>query len=206
MDKINKAPALLVMMIILVADQFTKVLVRMNMELYHSIPVLEKLFGDTFMLTHVNNTGAAFSIGFSSDVVNRVFFISTTVLALIFIIYLLYQSTHRIQVLAFGLVMGGALGNLIDRVLYGGVTDFINVDFPDFIMQRFPIFNIADSAIFIAVCLLIIDMFFYQGCSSGRDCPSGARTTSDSDQGDINERYHFNHAGPFLISGAHGPA
>lgn len=160
MDKINKAPALLVMMIILVADQFTKVLVRMNMELYHSIPVLEKLFGDTFMLTHVNNTGAAFSIGFSSDVVNRVFFISTTVLALIFIIYLLYQSTHRIQVLAFGLVMGGALGNLIDRVLYGGVTDFINVDFPDFIMQRFPIFNIADSAIFIAVCLLIIDMFF----------------------------------------------
>jgi signal peptidase II len=160
MDKINKAPALLVMMIILVADQITKVLVRLNMEMYHSIPVLEKLFGDTFMLTHVNNTGAAFSIGFSSDVVNRIFFIATTVLALIFIVYLLYQSTHRIQVIAFGLVMGGALGNLIDRVLHGGVTDFINVDFPDFIMQRFPIFNIADSAIFIAVCLLIIDMFF----------------------------------------------
>ncbi|MDD2361314.1 MAG: signal peptidase II, partial [Syntrophaceticus schinkii] len=65
-----------------------------------------------------------------------------------------------IQVIAFGLVMGGAWGNLIDRVLYGGVTDFINVDFPDFIMERFTIFNIADSAIFIAVTLLIIDMLF----------------------------------------------
>jgi signal peptidase II len=112
------------------------------------------------MFTHVTNTGAAFSIGFSSDLVNRIFFITTTLLALIFIIYLLYQSTHRIQVLAFGLVMGGALGNLIDRIIFGGVTDFINVDFPDFIMHRFPIFNVADSSIFIAVCLLIIDMFF----------------------------------------------
>lgn len=158
--KLSKTPAFLVMMIILVADQFTKVLVRLNMEMSHSIPVLENIFGHTFMLTHVNNTGAAFSIGFSSAVVNRIFFITITLLALVFIVYLLYQSIHRIQVLAFGLVMGGALGNLIDRILHGGVTDFINVDFPDFIMQRFPIFNIADSAIFIAVCLLIIDMFF----------------------------------------------
>jgi len=158
--KLNKAPAYLLMMIILFADQLTKVLVRVNMDMYHSIPVLDKIFGHTFMLTHVHNTGAAFSIGFSSDLVNRIFFIITTIIALAVIIYLLYQSTHRIQVIAFGLVMGGACGNLIDRVLYGGVTDFINVDFPDFIMERFPIFNIADSAIFIAVTLLIIDMLF----------------------------------------------
>lgn len=160
MDKLHKAPAYLVMMIILVFDQLTKVLIRLNLEIYHSIPVLEKVFGNTFRLTHVNNTGAAFSIGFSSDTINRIFFIVVTLLALVFILYLLYQSTHRIQVIAFGLVLGGALGNLIDRVLYGGVTDFIDVDFPDFIMQRFPIFNIADSAIFIAVCLLIIAMIF----------------------------------------------
>jgi len=112
------------------------------------------------MFTYVINTGAAFSIGFQSAMVNRIFFIAITLLALVFILYLLYQSTHRIQIFAFGLVMGGAIGNLIDRILRGGVTDFINVDFPDFIMQRFPIFNIADSAIFIAVCLLIIDMIF----------------------------------------------
>ena len=160
MSKIKTYPAFLIMAAILILDQLSKIVVRATISLHHSIPVLERLFGDTFMLTHVTNTGAAFSIGFSSDLVNRIFFITTTLLALIFIIYLLYQSTHRIQVLAFGLVMGGALGNLIDRIIFGGVTDFINVDFPDFIMYRFPIFNVADSSIFIAVCLLIIDMFF----------------------------------------------
>jgi signal peptidase II len=160
MTKLKIAPAYLVMMIVLLVDQITKTLVRMNVDLYHSIPVLSRLFGDTFLLTHVNNTGAAFSIGFASDTLNRVFFISITVIALIFIIYLLHQSKHRLQVFAFGLVMGGALGNLIDRILHGGVTDFINVDFPDIIMERFPVFNVADSAIFLAVCLLIIDMLF----------------------------------------------
>ncbi|MCB5252761.1 MAG: signal peptidase II [Candidatus Cloacimonadaceae bacterium] len=166
--KLKIAPAYLIMMIVLVVDQITKLLVRTNIELYHSVPVLANLFGDTFLLTHVNNTGAAFSLGFSSDVVNRVFFIATTCIAMIFIVYLLYQSTHRIQVVAFGLVMGGALGNLIDRILLGGVTDFINVDFPDFIMHRFPIFNVADSCIFIAVCLLIIDLFFIKDAPAAK--------------------------------------
>ncbi|MCB5259397.1 MAG: signal peptidase II [Candidatus Cloacimonetes bacterium] len=160
MRNINTSYAYLIMGLILILDQISKVLVRTFMHMYQSIPILKSVFGETFMLTRVNNTGAAFSIGFSSDQTNRIFFIITTVLALIFILYLLYQSIHRIQVIAFGLVLGGALGNLIDRFLFGGVTDFINVDFPDFIMQRFPIFNIADSSIFIAVCLLIIDMIF----------------------------------------------
>lgn len=166
--KLKIAPAYLIMMIVLLTDQITKLLVRVNIELYDSVPVLADLFGDTFLLTHVNNTGAAFSIGFSSDVTNRVFFIATTCLALIFIVYLLHHSTHRIQVVAFGLVMGGALGNLIDRILLGGVTDFINVDFPDFIMHRFPIFNVADSSIFIAVCLLMIDLFFIKDAPTAK--------------------------------------
>lgn len=160
MNKPNPQPAYLIMMLILVADQVTKLLVRLNLELHESIPVLSKVFGDTFMLTHVNNTGAAFSIGFGNPATNRIIFIIITLVALVFILYLLYQSVHRIQVVAFGLVMGGAVGNLIDRIIYGGVTDFVNVDFPDFIMQRFPIFNVADSSIFIAVSLLIIDMLF----------------------------------------------
>lgn len=160
MNKPQTAPAYLVMLIVIVLDQLSKYVVRAHLELHHSIPILEKLFGDTFMFTHVRNTGAAFSIGFSSDLTNRIFFIITTLFALVLILYLLYQSTHRLQVFAFGLVLGGAVGNLIDRILLGGVTDFINVDFPDFIMERFPIFNIADSCIFIAVCLLIYDILF----------------------------------------------
>lgn len=153
-------PAYLVMLIVLILDQLSKYIIRMNLEMHHSIPVLQRLFGDTFMLTHVRNSGAAFSIGFASDATNRIFFIITTLVALAMIIYLLYQSTHRLQVFAFGLVLGGAVGNLADRILLGGVTDFINVDFPDFIMERFPIFNIADSCIFIAVCLLIFVILF----------------------------------------------
>jgi len=160
MQRLKPAPAFTIMMLVLVLDQLSKQLIRLKLEMFHSIPVLEDVFGDTFMITHVQNTGAAFSIGFSSDLVNRIFFICTTIIALIFIVYLLYRSVHRIQIIAFGLILGGALGNLIDRILYGGVTDFINVDFPDFIMERFPIFNVADSAIFIAVCLLIADLLF----------------------------------------------
>lgn len=156
----NTAPAYLVMMTVLVLDQLTKTLVRINIPMNKSIPLLQKLFNDTFMLIHVNNTGAAFSIGWGSDTFNRFFFIGTTILAVAFILYLLYHSEHRLQVVSFGLVLGGAIGNMIDRIIYGGVTDFFSMDFPDIIMERFPIFNIADSSIFIAVCLLIIDMLF----------------------------------------------
>ena len=162
MKKIKIAAAYPIMLFVLCLDQLTKYLIRTHLELYHSLPVLEKLFGDTFMLTHVENSGAAFSIGFSSPAVNRIFFISITVLAVAFIFFLLYKSTHRLQVIAFGMVLGGAIGNLIDRILRGAVTDFINVDFPDFIMERFPIFNVADSSIFIAVCLLLIDMIIHK--------------------------------------------
>ena len=72
------------------------------------------------------------------------------------------------------MVLGGALGNLIDRVLFGPVTDFFSMDFPDFIMERFPVFNIADSSIFIGVVLLIIDMLFI------KDKPSPLPETTDN--------------------------
>lgn len=153
-------PAFLIMLGILVLDQLSKLLIRLNMELYESIPVMKDIFGDTFMLTYVQNTGAAFSLSPFTPAVNRIFFIIVSILAVIFVLYLLYRSAHRIQVIAFGFVLGGALGNLIDRIRFGGVTDFIDCDFPDFIMQRWPIFNVADSSIFIAMTLIIIDMIF----------------------------------------------
>lgn len=153
-------PAFIISIAVLILDQLTKAIVIHYMALGESIPILQNIFGETFMLTYVANPGAAFSIGFASPSVNRVVFILTTLLAMVFILYLLFKSTHRLQIVAFGLVLGGAMGNLIDRILRGPVTDFIDVDFPDFIMQRFPIFNLADSAIFIAVCLLLIDMIF----------------------------------------------
>ncbi len=147
-------------LIILVADQLTKLLIRANFKLYESKPILASIFGDTFMLTYVKNDGAAFSLSPFGPLGNRIFFVVVGLIAIAFIIYLMRQAEHRIQIIAFGLVIGGALGNMIDRILVGMVTDFVDCDFPDFIMQRFPVFNVADSAIFIAMVLIIIDMFF----------------------------------------------
>ncbi len=169
--ELKVSPAFLIMMISLVLDQLTKAIVRINMDIHESIPVMKSMFGDTFMLYHVQNSGAAFSLGFSSDAFNRGFFIGVTILATAFILYLLFHSQHRIQVFSFGFVLGGALGNMLDRIFYGKVTDFFSVDFPDFIMQRFPIFNIADSSIFIGVCLLIIDMIFIKDVSEPVQVP-----------------------------------
>ncbi len=163
--ELKVSPAFFIMMLSLVLDQLTKTLVRVNLELHQCIPILKNTFGDTFMLYYVQNSGAAFSLGFNNDAFNRWFFIGVTILALAFILYLLFHSQHRIQVFSFGFVLGGALGNMVDRIIYGSVTDFFSVDFPDIIMQRFPIFNIADSSIFIGVCLLIIDMIFIKDAS-----------------------------------------
>ncbi|MBP7333323.1 MAG: signal peptidase II, partial [Candidatus Cloacimonas sp.] len=132
------------MLLVLVLDQLTKTLVRVNMEMFEHIPLWQNLFGDTFILIRVQNTGAAFSFGIGSDLVNRIFFIGVTLLVVAIIIFLLYYAQHKIQVFAYGLILGGAFGNLIDRVIFGPVTDFFSMDFPDFIMERFPVFNIAD--------------------------------------------------------------
>lgn len=154
-------PAWIVMCVILFLDQLSKILTRAHTELHQSFQILPQLFGDTFRFTHLQNTGAAFSISISDPATNRIFFITVSILAVIFIIYLLHKAIHRLQVWAFGFVLGGALGNLIDRIVFGGVTDFIDVNIPDmFNMTRFPVFNIADSGIFIGMVLLIIDIIF----------------------------------------------
>ncbi|MBW6514748.1 MAG: signal peptidase II [Candidatus Syntrophosphaera sp.] len=163
MTKLKTYPAYIIMGAVVALDQATKILIRSLIPEGGWITVGEKLFGDTFQICHLMNTGAAFSISLPNPLWNKAFFISTSVLAIIFIIWLLHHATHRIQVVAFGLVLGGAIGNnLIDRPIFGAVTDFISVDIPNLItgMDRFPVFNVADSAIFIGMCLLIVDLIF----------------------------------------------
>ena len=72
------------------------------------------------------------------------------------------KTNSHLEIAAFSLILGGAIGNLVDRILIGSVTDFIWWDFPDIIMHRWPVFNIADSAIVIAICLLLIEIVFSQ--------------------------------------------
>ncbi len=158
---------------VIILDQVTKILVRANIPMGKWITVGGKLWGDFLQIGHLENTGAAFSLSLPNPLWNKAFFIGTSVLAVAFILWLLSRATHKIQVVAFGLVLGGAIGNnLIDRPIFGAVTDFISFDIPDLIkgMERFPVFNVADSAIFCAMCLLIVDMIFI----SGKQAPSPA--------------------------------
>lgn len=142
--------------IIILLDQATKLRVRHFMEIGDSIPVI----GNFFRLTYVTNEGGAFSLSLGDGLLNRVFFTAVPLLALFLIIYLIYKSGSKLAIIAYLLVVGGAVGNLIDRITYGYVIDFFDFDFFDFIIHRWPVFNIADSAITIAIVLLFIDLFF----------------------------------------------
>lgn len=139
--------------VVILLDQLVKIIVKLKLPLYES----KQILGELVMLTHVQNTGAAFSISLGSPEFNRVFFIIMTVLAVVFVLYMIYRSTTKLQRIALSLVIGGAIGNVIDRILFGYVTDFVDVDFPNIIMQRWPVFNVADSSIVIAMGLLILD-------------------------------------------------
>jgi signal peptidase II len=140
--------------LVIILDQVTKLIVKLTLPLYQS----KEVFGDLLLLTHVQNTGAAFSISLGSPATNRIFFVIVTLIAICFVIYLIARSTSLLQRISLCLIIGGAVGNLIDRIAQGYVTDFLDADFPDFIMQRWPVFNVADSSIVIAMGLLILDM------------------------------------------------
>ncbi len=140
-------------LIFLLADQVTKQLVVSNMDLYQSIDILP-----FFNLTYVHNPGAAFSFLADQGGWQRWFFtVIAAVASIVFIVWL--AKTPKQQALlsaAFALMLSGAVGNLIDRVLFGYVIDFL--DFYGF-GYHFPAFNIADSMIFIGAALMIFDSF-----------------------------------------------
>lgn len=145
-----------VSLIVIILDQVSKYVVRSSIEPGQII----KLFPKLIWLTSIQNTGAAFSFSFGDPLINRILFIIISFIAVTFIIYLSIKSKNRLEILSFALILGGALGNLIDRIFIGSVTDFIWCDFPDIIMTRWPVFNIADSSIVIAIILMIASTLF----------------------------------------------
>ena len=146
---------------IIALDQITKFAVRYFMP-NQSIPI----FGKYFSLTHVQNPGAAFSIGFDAHGVNRVFFSVLTFFMIFVILIMMKKSKAGIEKFAYSLILGGAIGNLIDRLAFGSVTDFFDCYFFNiFGMERWPIFNIADSSIVVAIVILLIFIFFIDGKS-----------------------------------------
>ena len=136
---------ILVILGILVLDQGSKLLVLNMMSEGQSIPVIDGIF----KLTYVKNAGAAFGI-FQNQ---TPFFIIVTFLVVILVVvfYKKVPQDKLILRLGLGLQVGGAIGNLIDRIRFGQVTDFFEV-------PHWPVFNVADMAIVIGVGLLVIEL------------------------------------------------
>ncbi len=137
----------------LIADQVTKQWVVGSFDLYESLEVLP-----IFSLTYVHNLGAAFSFLADQGGWQRWFFTAIAVIAcIVFIVWLAKTpKSGTLLSIAFALMLSGALGNLIDRVLFGYVIDFLDFHWSG---NHFPAFNIADSMIFIGAALMIVDSF-----------------------------------------------
>ena len=139
-------------LIAILVDQATKYVIASQMELGEKISVI----GDFFMITSHRNRGAAF--GILQD--QRWFFIVVTTIVVIGLVWYINKvrtMPGKLLPIALSLVLGGAIGNFIDRVLYGEVVDFLMFNFGSY---TFPIFNIADSCIVIGVGLIILDTLF----------------------------------------------
>ncbi|MBS3113838.1 signal peptidase II [Candidatus Woesearchaeota archaeon] len=128
---------------IISVDQLTKFFIKINFQLNQPVPIISNILH----LTYITNTGSAFGLfkGLS------IFFILFSIVVIIIVFYYLKRIKNNEKTLQFsvGLLLGGTVGNLIDRLFYGAVVDFID-------FRIWPVFNIADSAVTISVVFLII--------------------------------------------------
>lgn len=139
---------------VLVFDQWTKFLVVSRFRLYESVELVENFLH----LTYVRNKGAAF--GILSDSAWRIpFFIGVALIAAVIILVCFHRVPRDQQLTRFGLALiwPGAVGNLIDRIRLGEVVDFIDVHWYQY---HWPAFNVADSAITVGVCCLLLANFW----------------------------------------------
>ena len=155
---------------IVAADQVTKLYIMQTMRLHESIAVIPNLFS----LTYIRNPGAAFGLlAGSSNTFRMVFFGLTSIFALGLLgtILLRMPEQDRMGRLSVAGILGGAIGNLIDRMRYGEVIDFLDVYIEQY---HWPAFNVADSAITVGVILLIVHFAF----EKKEDPPVASETSS----------------------------
>ncbi len=142
--------------VVIVVDQITKLHIMKTMRLHESIPVIPNLFS----LTYIRNPGAAFGLLASSSNTFRLIFFGLTslfALGLLGTILLRMPEHDWVGRVSIAGILGGAIGNLIDRLRYGEVIDFLDVYIEDY---HWPAFNVADSAITVGVILLIAHFAF----------------------------------------------
>ena len=139
--------------VIIVLDQFSKYFVKTNLNLYDSVPVIENFFHITF----ITNSGMAFGINFPGGI--YFFTVASFFLTILLFWYLWQERDSTIYIrLSLALIIGGAIGNLIDRILYQKVVDFF-----DFMIGTYHwyVFNVADASVSIGMVILLIHSFFF---------------------------------------------
>jgi len=140
---------------VILLDQATKLFVQAHMALYESIAIIPNYLDITYTL----NPGAAFSmLADAPPWLRKMFLLSMACAAIIVLAVIIVRADRpSISSVAFALILGGAIGNLIDRAVRGRVIDFMRAHYYDL---NYPIFNVADSAISIGVALIILTAFF----------------------------------------------
>ncbi len=151
----GRPAALLIALLVVVADRLSKLWIHAHVPMGEAITVIPGVF----RLTHVLNTGAAFSLfeGVRSPETVRYVLIAVAVVEIAVVLGFLAKTGRRLslQTVAFALILGGALGNLYDRIRLHHVIDFLEVHI---VHYHWPDFNIADSCIVIGACLLMIEV------------------------------------------------
>ena len=145
---------LFVSVLLVFADQISKILIRINMSLYESIPVITNFFN----LTYITNDGMAFGINFPFGIY---IFSTISLIFTVFLFWYLWTIKEEGIVIRTGvaLIIAGAVGNLIDRIFLGSVVDFL-----DFMIGNYHwyVFNFADSYVTIGMGFILYDSFFLE--------------------------------------------
>jgi signal peptidase II len=139
---------------VLLLDQWTKSMVVQKLPLYQRVEVIQGFFN----LTHVRNTGGAFGIfGGEKGGLGSILFVVVSLIAVgaIIVLFLRIKENERTLAISFSLILGGAAGNLIDRLRYGDVVDFLDFHLSTY---HWPAFNVADSAICIGIGLMALEL------------------------------------------------
>jgi len=150
--------AVVIALLVIVLDQVSKWVIRSSLPLYKKIEILP-----FFDLTHLRNTGAAFGILRDlPDSLRMPLFAAVLLVAIIVIFFFLKKTPaqDKLMIISLSLILGGAIGNSIDRFRLGYVTDFLGFHWFGNLNYQWPPFNVADSAITIGVILILFDSFF----------------------------------------------
>lgn len=183
MNKKNLLLMLSVCSSVILIDRITKYIVKTKMSLNQTIPII----GDFFTLSYIHNSGIAFGLldNRPSPVKAPILIIASLIaLGVILYIYFSLPKKPKIAVVGTGLVLGGAIGNMIDRIIRGEVIDFFDFDIPDIIIKRlsfrltrFPTFNVADSCVLIGIVILLVLIIKF-GVKS--DLPDESKTPQEN--------------------------